>query len=122
MSMLTMRPALQPYQRRTARNVSRDSSTPPSTLSSTPVSARTRVSTASELVASRTAEVANAISSAHPELVAILANSSTVRTSLSAHLLVRLPELSIASASRSDALVELIGVGWPPRRASTTRR
>ena len=28
----------------------------------------------------------------------------------------------MASASRSDALVELIGVGWPPRRASTTNR
>ena len=62
-------------------------------------------------MASRTAEVANAISSAQPELAAILANSSMVPTSLSAPLRVSLPEPSMASASRSDALVELIGVG-----------
>ena len=117
-----MRPALQPYQRRTARKVSRDSSTPDRTCSWTPVSARTRASTASELVASRTADVANAINSAHPELVAILANSSTVATRLSAPLRVNLPVSSIASARRSEALVELIGVGCPPRRASTTNR
>ncbi len=123
MSMLMMRPALQPYQRRTARKVSRDSSTPLSTPRETPRSpARTLASTSSELVASRTAEVANAINSAQPELVAILANSSTVATRLSAPLRVSLPELSIASASRRAALVELIGVGCPPRRASTTRR
>ncbi len=111
MSMLMIRPALHPYQRRTARNVSRDSSTPLSTCSATPVSACTRASTSSEFVASRTAEVANAISSAQPELVAILANSSMVPTNLSAPLRVSLPEPSMASASRSDALVELIGVG-----------
>ena len=45
-----------------------------------------------------------------------------VSISLSAPLRVSLPELSMVSASRSDALVELIGVGWPPRRASTTKR
>ena len=45
-----------------------------------------------------------------------------VSTSLSAPLRVSLPDESIASASRSDALVELIGVGCPPRRASTTSR
>ncbi|PQM46416.1 hypothetical protein C1Y40_03409 [Mycobacterium talmoniae] len=111
MSRLMMRPALQPYQRRTARKVSRDSSTPRSTCNSTPVSARTRASTSSELEASRTAEVANGISSAQPELAAILANSSIVEISLSAPLRVILPELSVASASRSAALVELIGVG-----------
>ena len=76
----------------------------------------------SEFFASRTAEVANAITSAHPELVAILENSSMVPTSLSAPLRVSLPEPSMASASRSEDLVELIGVGWPPRRASTTNR
>ena len=117
-----MRPALHPYQRRTARNVSRDSSTPVSTCRSTPVWDRTRASTSSEFFASRTAEVANAIRSAQPELVAIRANSSTVSTSLSAPRRVSLPESSIDSAKRSEDLVELIGVGCPPRCASTTRR
>ena len=55
-------------------------------------------------MASRTAEVANAIRSAQPELAAILANSSTVSISLSAPLRVSLPESSIASASRSGGL------------------
>src|ERR1700686_4333589 len=45
-----------------------------------------------------------------------------VEISLSAPRRVSLPEVSIDSANRSDALVELIGVGWPPRRASTTNR
>ncbi|CPR11741.1 hypothetical protein BN971_03029 [Mycobacterium bohemicum DSM 44277] len=117
-----MRPALHPYQRRTARKVSRDSSTPRSTLSSTPVSLRTRASTSSEFSASRTAEVAKAISSEQPELSAILANSSIVEISFSAPRLVILPELSIDSASRSVAFVELMGVGCPPRWASTTSR
>jgi hypothetical protein len=82
----------------------------------------TRASTSSEFVASRTAEVANAITSAQPELAAILENSSMVSISLSAPLRVNLPDESMASASRREALVELIGVGWPPRRASTTNR
>ena len=117
-----MRPALQPYHRRTARNVSRDSLAPERTCKFTPVSASTRASTSSEFFASRTAEVANAIRSAQPELAAILANSSTVSISLSAPRRVSLPESSIASASRREALVELIGVGCPPRCASTTSR
>ncbi|CFS14456.1 Uncharacterised protein [Mycobacterium tuberculosis] len=117
-----MRPALHPYHRRTARKVSRDSSSPRSACNSTPVSLRTRDRTSSEFSASRTADVAKAISSAQPELMAILANSSMVEISLSAPRLVILPELSVASASRSVAFVELIGVGWPPRWASTTSR
>jgi L-aspartate oxidase len=68
-----------------------------------------------QIVASRTADVANAISSAQPELAAILANSETVSTSLSAPRRVSRPESSIASARRRAALVELIGVGCPPR-------
>ena len=91
MSMLMMRPALQPYQRRTARNVSLDSSTPLSTCSATPVSACTLASSSSEFLASRTAEVANAISSAQPELAAILESSSSVPINLSAPLRVSLP-------------------------------
>ncbi|CNI32268.1 Uncharacterised protein [Mycobacterium tuberculosis] len=102
--------------------MSRDSSTPRSTCNSTPVSLRTRASTSSEFSASRTAEVANAINSSQPELIAIFANSSIVEMSFSAPRLVILPSLSVASASRRVAFVELIGVGWPPRWASTTSR
>ncbi len=115
MSRHRMRPALQPYHRRTARNVSRASSTPESTSSATPVSARTRLSTASELVASRTAEVANAISSSHPEVRAMPAKSATVSTSRSAPCGVMSPRSSVFSDRRRVAFVELMGVGWPPR-------
>jgi hypothetical protein len=122
MSRLMIRPALHPNHRRTARKVSRDSSTPRSTSNSTPVSLRTRDSTSSEFSASRTADVAKAISSSQPELSAILANSSMVEINFSAPRLVILPELSMDSESRSVAFVELIGVGCPPRWASTTSR
>ena len=117
-----MRPTLHPYHRRTAKKVNRDSASPVSTCNSTPVSLRTRDSTSSEFSASRTAEVAKAISSSQPELSAILANSSMVEMSFSAPRLVILPELSMDSANRSVAFVELIGVGCPPRWASTTSR
>ena len=50
MSRQISRPALQPNQRRTARNVSRASSSPDSTCRSTPVSSRTRSSTSAELL------------------------------------------------------------------------
>ncbi len=60
MSRTSRRPADQPNQRRTARNVIRASPSPDSTRSSTPVSARTRASTSAEFFASRTADVANA--------------------------------------------------------------
>ena len=66
MSKSRMRSADQPYQRRTARNVSRASSSPESTCSSTPVSPATRASTASPFAASRMAEVAKASSSSMP--------------------------------------------------------
>ena len=52
-----------PNQRRTARNVSRASSSPGRTCSRTPVSSRTRRMTSSPLVASRSADVANDMSS-----------------------------------------------------------
>lgn len=55
--------------------------------------------------------MAKAISSSQPELSAILANSSIVEISFSAPRLVILPALSVASASRRVAFVELIGVG-----------
>ena len=60
MSKTARRPADQPNQRRTARKVSRASSSPGSTAMRTPVSSATWSRTASQLRASRTAEVANA--------------------------------------------------------------
>ncbi len=117
-----MFPALQPYHRRTARKVSRASSSPESTSSDTPASRRTRSRTASELPASRTADVANAMSSPHPEVRAMLANSAVVSTSRSAPLEVMSPLSSMFSDSLNVAFVELIGVGCPPRWASTTNR
>ena len=60
-------PALQPNQRRTARKVSRASSSPVSTCSSTPVSfAHPLRAPRPRCVASRTAEVAKASSSSQP--------------------------------------------------------
>ncbi|CAM5332392.1 hypothetical protein SCALM49S_01371 [Streptomyces californicus] len=66
MSRTSSFPADQPNQRRAARKVSRASSSPLRTARSTPVSIRTRSSTSSALVASRTAEVANGRTSSHP--------------------------------------------------------
>src|SRR5690606_29955780 len=122
MSILRMRPALQPYQRRTARKVSLASSSPLRICSCTPVCSRTRSSTSSELVASRSAEVAKGMSSWHCEVSAMLANSATVSISRRAPDSVRQPSSSMFSDSRSVAFVELIGMGWPPRCASTTSR
>lgn len=122
MSTTSSLPADQPNQRRTARKVYRASSEPESTLRSTPVSLRTRCSTAAELPASRTAEVAKAIRSSQPSLAASRLAAATVRTRLSDPALVRRPLRSSCSASRSMVLIELIGVGWAPRCASTTRR
>ena len=53
MSITISRPDDQPNQRRTARNVSRASSSPVSTSRSTPVSARTAASTSGPFGASR---------------------------------------------------------------------
>ena len=60
MSNTASRPDDHPNQRRTARNVSRASSSPRQDRGPTPVSSATRSSTLSPLPASRTAEVANA--------------------------------------------------------------
>jgi hypothetical protein len=76
----------------------------------------------SELAASRSADVANAINSTHLEVSAMLANSATVAISRSAPSTVIRPALSRFSDSRNVAFVELIGIGWPPRWASTTSR
>ena len=79
-------------------------------------------SRSSEFVASRTADVANAIICSQPDVRAMWVNSSTESISDRAPRSVSLPFSSICSASRSTDLVELIGVGWPPRWASTTSR
>ncbi|SLH23671.1 Uncharacterised protein [Mycobacteroides abscessus subsp. abscessus] len=66
--------------------------------------------------------MANGISSTHCEVSAILANSATVEISRSAPWVVMRPSSSMFSDRRSVALVELIGMGCPPRWASTTSR
>ena len=66
MSKTASRPADQPNQRRTARNVSRASSSPASTSILTPVRSWTCSSTSSLLPASRTAEVAKPRMSSQP--------------------------------------------------------
>ena len=77
MSKSRIRSADQPYQRRTARNVRRASSSPESTCSSTPVSRATRASTSSPFAASRMADVAKGSSSSMPASFAASAASPT---------------------------------------------
>jgi hypothetical protein len=76
MSSMSTRPEDQPNQRLQARNVSLASSSPGSTLMSTPVPSRTEASTSSPFSASRTAEVAKASSSSTPLSSAIWSASS----------------------------------------------
>ena len=66
MSSSRIRPLDHPNHRRAARKVMRASSSPDSTWISSPVSARTRASTCSPLVASRMADVAKAMISVAP--------------------------------------------------------
>ncbi len=77
MSKSRIRSADQPYQRRTARNVRRASSSPESTCSSTPVSRATRARTSSPFAASRMADVAKGRSSSMPASFAASAASPT---------------------------------------------
>jgi hypothetical protein len=77
MSSMSTRPEDQPNQRRQARKVSLASSSPGSTLISTPVPCRTEASTSSPLAASLTAEVAKASISSTPLSSAICSASST---------------------------------------------
>ena len=66
MSKTARRPADQPNQRRTARKVSRASSSPESTSRVTPLCFSTWARTSSELTESRTAEVAKPSISSQP--------------------------------------------------------
>ena len=123
MSRTSSRPALQPNQRRTARKVSRASSSPVSTCRSTPVCSRTRSSTSRPLSASRIAEVTSASSSSQP---CSSAWSQASWTALEQRLLPRLGQhrrrRPTCSASRSSQRSSCIGVGCAPRWASTTSR
>ena len=82
MSATSNRPLLQPNQRRTARKVSRASSSPLSSSSRTPVSRSTSAITSSPLGASRMAEVANPVSCETPASSAITVESRTNETSV----------------------------------------
>ena len=106
MSRLMRLPALHPSQRRTARKVRRASSSPVTTLRSTPASSATRSSTAAELPASRTADVANASNSSQPSSLASLRAWMAAATNASAPASARLPFASICSARRSSLLCE----------------
>ena len=122
MSMQISRPALQPSQRRTARNVSRASSSPDSTIRSMPDSSLTRSSTSALLAASRTADVANARISSQPSSLACRRAPIAAPTRASAPSSARSPRLSMCSARRSTLLRESCGVGCAPGCASTTSR
>ncbi len=122
MSKTARRPDDQPNQRRTARKVSRASSSPGSTWTLTPVIARTCSSTASELVASRTADVAKPSTSSQPLSSATCSASATNAVSASIPGPPTAPEESRCSARRSGALWEYAGIGAAPRCASTTSR
>ena len=122
MSKTASRPADQPNQRRTARNVSRASSSPDSTSMSTPVRSRTWSSTASELTASRTAEVANA---EHLLAALVLGDDQRLGGEVVSASMPRsrtAPSSSRCSASRSGCLWENAGSGAAPPCASTTSR
>ena len=82
MSMRRMLPADQPNQRRTARKVTRASSSPLMTLSSTPVSCRIRSIVSSPLGADLIAEVANARICSDPWSSAISIEEATKSMSL----------------------------------------
>ena len=75
-----------------------------------------------ELVASRTAEVANAISSSAPSSSAASFAWPHAFTSASAPAMVSSPASPSCSARRSRSFCECAGHGWAPRWASTTRR
>ncbi len=122
MSKTASRPDDQPNHRRTARNVSRASSSPGSTSMVTPVLSRTWSSTSSELLASRTADVAKPAISSQPLSSATSTDDATNVVSASTPSSVTAPEASRCSASRSGSLCLYAGMGAAPRAASTTSR
>ena len=123
MSRTSSRPADQPNQRRAARKVSRASSSPESTCSSTPVSVGDpgqhllgvgwpRAPRRSRRAAASSTPLSSATCSA----------SLTVATSRSTPSRPIAPSSSRSSASRSSALCEYAGSGRAPGWASTTSR
>ena len=122
MSSISSRPDDQPNQRRAARKVSRDSSWPGSTLMSTWVCDSIQARISSPLSASRTADVANAISSCAPLSSARRSASMTKSRSCTAQSWVSRLAASRWSPRRSSALCENAGSGRAPWCASTTSR
>jgi hypothetical protein len=122
MSKTPRRPDDQPNHRRTARNVSRASSAPGMTSMSMPLASRTASRTVSALPASRTADVANAITVAQPFSSASARASTTYLTSRETPSASTAPVASMCSERRSDSLNECAGTGAPPRWASTISR
>ncbi len=104
MSKTASRPADQPNQRRTARKVSRASSSPDSTDRSTSVTSLTWARTASELTASRTADVAKPSMSSHPLSSATDTASRQNFVSASTPASETAPDSSRCSARRSGCL------------------
>ena len=104
MSKTASRPEDQPNQRRTARKVSRASSSPGSTLISTPVRLCTWASTSSQLPASRTAEVAKEKISSQPLSSASSRACPTNSVSAATPSSLTVPSFSRCSARRSGSL------------------
>src|SRR5699024_4908834 len=114
MSILVMRPADQPYQRRTAKKVRRASSSPVRISRATPVSFSTSAKTSSEFGAERTAEVAKAMNSSQSSFLPSSEASLTAEISRLTPLGWILPSLSNCSTRRNGVFQSLIGVGRPP--------
>ena len=123
MSSTSSCPALQPNQRRTARNVSRASSSPVSTCRSTPVRWRIRSSTSRPLsrVADRRRHQGQQLLAAQ-----LLGLGARLLDGVEQRLLPRLGQQRrrprSCSASRSSQRSSCIGVGCAPGWASTTSR
>src|SRR5699024_12798301 len=109
MSRSQIRPADQPYQRRTARKVNRASSSPVRICKRTPVASSTASSTFSELFAERIADVANGNSSSQRNCSAISEASPTPSVSLSIHFELMFPFFERHSIHRMGDLQLLIG-------------
>ena len=115
MSKTPRRPDDQPNQRRTARNVSRASSSPGMTSMSTPLASRTAARTSSALTASRTADVAKASTVEQPLSSASARASTTYLTRREMPSASTAPSSSRCSERRSDSLNVWAGIGGPPR-------
>ena len=122
MSRQSRRPLDHPYHLRTARKVSRASSSPLSTWRSSPDFSRTRSITLSPFAASRSADVANASTDSAPLSSAISSASTQNAIRRLAPPVVMRPLSSSISVSRSSILCLKAGSGRAPGWASTSSR